>query len=145
VNRRRRVLAVAAGVIALAAGTTACSSTPGNRRVLTDLIEGYVVTSEVTEAEGECMHERLAGYDDDELEAIAQDNDDITQTNQEQWSDELRALMENFASCVNGEVTASTPTSEPQGTEPAETDSADGTAAPTTEPESTAAPATTEG
>jgi hypothetical protein len=107
------VLAAATGIVALVGAMTACSSTPGSRRVVTDLIEGFVATEEISEAEGECMLDRLTEYDDNELDAIADANDQITQTNQDTWTEELQAFRDDFAACVNGEASGPATTDAP--------------------------------
>lgn len=67
-TRRRTILAASAAVLLL--GLTACSTDPGARRVAEDIVKTAVFDGDLTQAEGDCMIEKLEDLDDDEFKAI---------------------------------------------------------------------------
>jgi hypothetical protein len=112
----------------LAAGALgACASTPSNRTVVSEVIESL----QLPQAEEECMMERLDGYTDDEIDQIADDNDDWDPAGQGDTpadaSEGMQLFISDFEECTEGAAgDESTGTSEPSGsTEPS------GTAGPT--------------
>jgi hypothetical protein len=69
----RRALAVLAVAVV---GLSACNSDPGVKRVAEDIILTAVDQGDLTEAQGECMFERVDSYSDDELKAITDSAND---------------------------------------------------------------------
>jgi hypothetical protein len=133
----------------LAAGALgACSSTPGNRRVVSDVIESLQLPS----AEEACMMERLEGYTDDQLAQIADDNENWDPAGQGDTpadaTEGMRLFIADYEQCTTegGAAGGSTGTSEPSGsTDATESDTVDSTTPPTesTPAESTTATAST--
>jgi hypothetical protein len=130
VNRRRRVVSAFVAVLALGA-LSACSSQPGNRRVVRDVIESL----QLPPAEEACMLDRLEGYTDNELDAIANENESWDPSGQGDTpadaSEGMRLFIADFEECTGEGAAAAeqTGTSEPTGS---------------TEPETTASSAPTE-
>jgi hypothetical protein len=109
----------------LALGTlSACSSTPSNRRVVSDVIESLEAAGDLDEEQAACMLDRLEGYSDDEIDAIADENenwDPSTGSTIEEASPAMRQFIDDFAECTaeGGPTAASsqpTATSEPTDT-----------------------------
>ena len=134
----------------LAAGALgACSSTPGNRRVVSDVIESLQLPAE----EEACMMARLEGYTDDQLADIADNNETWDPSGQGDTpadaTEGMRLFIDDFHECTEGGAAGEpTGTSEPSGsTEPSETGATDSTeATEATSPTASTTPAdTTEG
>jgi hypothetical protein len=99
-------------VLALAT-LSACSSNPSNRRVVSDVIESL----QLPEAQEQCMLDRLEGYSDDELDAIADENEDwdpSSGSTMEEASPSMRAFIADFEECTS-EGGAATASSQPTG------------------------------
>jgi hypothetical protein len=113
---------------------TACPSQPSSRRVVSDEIESLGLSA----AQERCMLDRLEGYSNGELSAIADDNDSLDFDGGDSVDDgteELQAFRDDFAECLEvdeGGAASSEPSesTEPEGT----TESTD---PEPTEPEST--------
>ncbi len=136
----------------LAAGALgACSSTPGYRRVVSDVVESL----QLPEEQEVCMMERLEGYTDDQLAEIADNNETWDPSGQGDTpadaTEGMRLFIDDFHECTTeGGAAASetTGTSEPSGsTAPSDTSAADSTeATEATSPTASTTPAeTTEG
>jgi len=113
-------------------GLTACgNSTPSNRRIAEDIIDSV---DGLTDIERECMHRRLDGYTDEQLEIINEQNKNVDfETENPDASPEWNEFVDDLASCQGvtslpsessvpadssgpTETTASTvPASEPAG------------------------------
>jgi len=96
--RARRLLG-AIGVSLLL--VTACSSTPSSKRVALDIVE----TMEISDTQKQCLREKIDGYDDAQLEAIgnAEENKalDFTDGNAlDSATPELRAFVEDLRGCT---------------------------------------------
>jgi hypothetical protein len=63
---RRAVAVLAVAVF----GLGACSSDPGPKRVAEDIIQTAVSEGDLTQAQGDCMFERVEAYTDADLELI---------------------------------------------------------------------------
>ncbi len=57
-------------------GLSACNSDPGRKRVVEDIIQTAVVQGDLTEAQGDCMFDKVEGYSEAELEAITASAED---------------------------------------------------------------------
>jgi hypothetical protein len=145
VNRRRRVVAACIAVVALG-GLSSCSSQPSNRRVVSDVIESM----QLPPAQEACMLERLETYTDDQLDAIADENenwDPAGGSTLAEASEGMRLFIDDFAECTSEGGSAGEPTgtsepgaaTEPGGsTEPAEATEPADSAAPSTATATTA-------
>ena len=111
-------------VVVTLGALSACSSTPSNRRVVSDVIESLAAPdiTVIDETEEECMLERLELYTDDELDAIAEENetwDPAGGSTLEEASPAMRKFIADFEECT-GELAAvdrqPTATSEPTAT-----------------------------
>jgi hypothetical protein len=69
----RRALAVLAIAVV---GLSACNSDPGSKRVAEDIIQTAVNEGDLTEAQGDCMFDRVEQYSQSELDAISDSADD---------------------------------------------------------------------
>jgi ABC-type glycerol-3-phosphate transport system substrate-binding protein len=81
-------------------GVAACSSTPSAKAVAQDYIESI---PNLTDAQRQCMLEKLDGYSDDELEAIGEANlsVDFSQPDAvETATPEFQAFVENLETCM---------------------------------------------
>jgi hypothetical protein len=100
VNRPRRVAAACLGVLALVT-LSACSSRPGNRRVVSDVIESL----QLPPAQEQCMLDKLDGYTDDELNEIADNNENWDPAGAGSTLDEasegMRAFIADFEQCTS--------------------------------------------
>ncbi len=67
--RTRRALFVGLAAIAVLS-LTACDSDPSARRVSQDIINTAAEDGDLTDAQRDCMLDRLDSYSDDDLEAI---------------------------------------------------------------------------
>jgi hypothetical protein len=119
-------------VVVTLGALSACSSTPSNRRVVSDVIESLAAPdiTVIDETQEGCMLERLELYTDDELDAIAEENetwDPAGGSTLEEASPAMRKFIADFEECT-GELAAvdqPTGTSEPAGTsEPTATSAA---------------------
>ena len=96
---------------------SACSSQPGNRRVVRDVIESM----QLPPAEEACMLDRLEGYTDDELDDIAAENETWDPSGQGDTpadaSEGMRLFIADFEECTGEGAAAAeqTGTSEPTG------------------------------
>jgi hypothetical protein len=110
-------------VLALGA-LSACSSSPSNRRVVTDVIESLEAQGTLDETEEQCMLDKAEGYSDEQIDQIAEDNetwDPASGSTLEEASEGMRLFIDDFEECTSegGATTASsepTRTSEPTGT-----------------------------
>ena len=110
-------------VVVTLGALSACSSTPSNRRVVSDVIESLAAPdiTVIDETQEECMLERLELYTDDELDAIAEENetwDPAGGSTLEEASPAMRKFIADFEECT-GELAAvdqPTGTSEPTAT-----------------------------
>jgi hypothetical protein len=112
VSRRRRTVAAVVAVLAIGS-LSACSSQPGNRRVVSDVIESL----QLPDDEEACMLERLEGYSDEELEQIEEDNETWSPSDgstMAEASEGMRLFIDDFAECTGEDVAAET--SEPPAT-----------------------------
>ncbi len=79
---------------------SACSSQPGNRRVVRDVIESM----QLPPAEEACMLDRLEGYTDDELDDIAAENETWDPSGQGDTpadaSEGMRLFIADFEECT---------------------------------------------
>jgi hypothetical protein len=111
VNRPHRVAGFALAVLALAT-LSACSSNPSNRQVVRDTIQSL----SLPDAQEACMLDRLDGYSDDQLDAIASENenwDPAEGSSMAEASESMRLFIADFEECT-GE-SAGAPSSEPTG------------------------------
>jgi hypothetical protein len=144
VSRPRRVIAVAVAVLVVAT-LSACSSTPSNRRVVSDVIESL----QLPEAQEACMLAKLdENYSDDDLNAIAEENENwdpagenwTTEQAREQASPSMLRYVADFQECT-AEGGAAPASSQPTGSsEPSVSSPPTASAAPT--PTSELAPTT---
>jgi hypothetical protein len=135
----------------LAAGALgACSSQPGNRRVVSDVIESL----QLPEEQEACMMERLELMTDDQLDQVADDNETWDPAGQGDTpadaSEGMRLFIADYEECTteSGDAGESTTTSEPSAsTDASEPEAAESTApAGSAEQSGTTEPAeTTEG
>jgi hypothetical protein len=112
VNRRRRVVAACIAVVALG-GLSSCSSQPSNRRVVSDVIE----SQQLPPAQEACMLERLETYTDDQLDDIANENENWNPAGDsmmEQASASMQLFIADYAECT-GEGGAAPASSQPAG------------------------------
>ena len=58
-------------------GLAACLSNPGPKTVAQDVVDGLTEDSVVTPEQQQCLQQKLDGYSDDELSAIAAGNEDL--------------------------------------------------------------------
>jgi hypothetical protein len=122
VIRRRRVVSACLAVVALGA-LSACQSQPGNRRVVRDVIESLQLPA----AQEACMLDKLEGYTDDQLDAIADENEtwDPAETGQTpaDASESMRLFIADFEQCMTegGAAGTSEPADTTGSTEPAAT------------------------
>jgi hypothetical protein len=138
-------------VLALGA-LSACSSQPGNRRVVSDVIESLEAGGYLDTAEEACMLDKLDGYTDDELDDIASDNENwdpagLAWTQQEayeQASEGLRRFIADYAECT-GEEWPATASAEPTGSSEPNGSTATSGPAQSTEPAQTTEPVPTTG
>jgi hypothetical protein len=134
VNRPRRVAAIGLSVLALAA-LSACASKPSDRQVVRDTIQSL----QLPDAEEACMLDRLEGYSDDQLEAIADENenwDPAEGSTMQDASESMRLFIADYEECT-GEGDAATASSQPTGSSASTASSAStGSSAPpaTSEP-----------
>ena len=79
-------------------GLTACgNSTPSNRRIAEDIIDSV---DGLTDVERDCMHLRLAGYTDEQLELINEQNKNVDfATENPDASPEWNEFVDDLASC----------------------------------------------
>jgi hypothetical protein len=135
VKRPRRVAAVGLAALALAT-LSGCSSTPSNRRVVSDVIESLQLPDE----QEACMLAKLEGYSNDELDAIADENENwdpagenwTTEQAREQASPSMRQYVADFEECL-GEDGAVPASSQPTGSsEPSVSSQPTASSAPTT-------------
>jgi hypothetical protein len=137
VSRRRRAAAACLGAVALVS-LSACSSRPGNRRVVSDVIESLQLPQE----QEDCMLTKLDTYTDDELDQIADDNenwDPAEGSTMEEASEGMRLFIADFEECTSaGGATSPGSTDVPTGSTEVPTGS-------TQVPDTTATTATTEG
>jgi hypothetical protein len=120
ISTRRPFVALASALVAVTA-LGACSSTPSNKRVVEDIIESL---EGVSEAERDCMLERVDRYTDDQLDDIADANEDFELLPTGEVANPTPALADfqaDLASCLDGAATGS----EPQGTAVADSGVAD--------------------
>jgi hypothetical protein len=123
VSHRRRVASAVLAV--LAAGTLgACTSQPGNRRVVSDVIESL----RLPEDQEACMMERLDEMTDDQLAEIADNNETWDPSGQGDTpadaTEGMRLFIDDFHECTteSGAAGETTGTSEPAAsTTPAQT------------------------
>jgi hypothetical protein len=98
----------------------ACSSQPGNRRVVSDVIESL----QLPEAEEQCMLDKLDGYTDDELDAIADENETWDPAGQGDTpadaSEGMRLYIADFEECTAEGGAPAQPTGSSEMTDPAE-------------------------
>jgi hypothetical protein len=122
VHRRRRVVSACIAAVALGA-LSACSSQPGNRRVVADVIGSLQLPA----AQEACMLDKLEGYTDDELDAIARENEnwDPAETGETpaDASEGMRLFIADFEQCTTegGATGTSEPAATTGSTEPAAT------------------------
>ncbi len=57
-------------------GLSACNSDPGRKRVVEDIIQTSVEQGDLTEAQGDCMFEKVEAYSETQLEEIAKSAED---------------------------------------------------------------------
>jgi hypothetical protein len=73
----KRPVCRALAVLAVAVvGLSACNSDPGSKRVAEDIIQTAINQGDLTEAQGDCMFERVEQYSQDELDLITDSADD---------------------------------------------------------------------
>ena len=58
-------------------GLVACTSNPGAKTVAQDVVDGLTEDGDVTASQQQCLQQKLDGYSDDELSAIAAGNEDL--------------------------------------------------------------------
>jgi hypothetical protein len=129
VIRPRRVVAVVLGVLALGS-LSACSSTPSNRRVVSDVIESLEAAGDLDEEQEACMLDRLEGYSDDQLDAIADENenwDPSSGSTIEEASPAMRQFIDDFAECTAEGGPASVSSQPTASSEPTATSEATAT------------------
>ena len=135
-STRRPLVALASALVAVTA-LGACTSTPSNKRVVQDIVESL---EGVSDAEKDCMLERVDRYSDDQLTDIAKANDDFQLLPDGQVANPTDALSDfqaDLASCVDGGTSASAPgSSSVADTSVADTGAAASTA-PGTTPDTT--------
>jgi hypothetical protein len=73
---KRHVRRVAAVLAVAVVGLSACNSDPGRKRVVEDIIKTSVNQGDLTEAQGDCMFDKVEGYSEGQLEEIAASADD---------------------------------------------------------------------
>jgi hypothetical protein len=115
---------------------SACSSTPSNRRVVSDVIESLEAAGDLDEEQEACMLDRLEGYSDDQLDAIAEENEnwDPAAGSPVEASPSMRQFIADFADCTGEQVPAAVslpPTGSSEPTAPS-TPSASSEPAPPT-------------
>jgi hypothetical protein len=120
VNHRRRVASACLAVVAL--GTLgACSSTPSNRRVVSDVIESLQLPAE----QEVCMMERLEDLTDDQINQVADENETWDPAGQGDTpadaSEGMRLFIDDFHECTTEGGAAGESTGPSGSTTPAET------------------------
>jgi hypothetical protein len=130
VNRPRRAVVVGLSVLALAT-LSSCASKPSARQVVRDTIQSL----QLPEAQEACMLDRLEGYSDDQLEAIADENenwDPAEGSTMQQASESMRLFIADYEECT-GEGGAAPASSQPTGSsEPTATAAPSATSEPAT-------------
>ena len=58
-------------------GLAACTSNPGPKTVAQDVVDGLTEDGEVNASEQQCLQQKLDGYSNDELTAIAAGNEEL--------------------------------------------------------------------
>jgi hypothetical protein len=58
-------------------GVAACTSNPGPKTVAEDVVDGLVEDGDLTTSQQDCLQEKLNGYSDDQLNAIAVGNEEL--------------------------------------------------------------------
>jgi hypothetical protein len=144
VNRRRRAAAACLGALALVS-LSACSSRPGNRRVVSDVIESL----QLPQQQEDCMLEKLDTYTDDQLDQIADDNenwDPAEGSTMEDASEGMLQFIADFEQCTTeGAAAAPGSTEAAPGSTDVATASTDVATAATDGPVTTEITATTDG
>ena len=58
-------------------GLAACTSNPGPKTVAQDVVDGLTEEGDVTATQQECLQEKVDGYSNDQLNAIAAGNENL--------------------------------------------------------------------
>ena len=99
--RHRTPTRLAAIGLLAAFGAVACESQPSAQRVARDIIQTLAASEGLSEAEEQCMLERLDEYDKDELQDIGNDvNSDNAEVRQAAV-DELLSFESDLSDCIN--------------------------------------------
>jgi hypothetical protein len=103
-------------VLALAT-LSACSSKPSARQVVRDTIGSLEANGYLDEAQEACMLAKLEGYSDDQLDDIANENENWNpagDSTMEQASPSMQLFIADYAECT-GEGGAAPASSQPAG------------------------------
>jgi len=58
-------------------GLAACTSNPGPKTVAQDVVDGLTEEGDVTATQQECLQQKVDGYSNDQLDAIATGNENL--------------------------------------------------------------------